>query len=75
MLTAQTNDNDCVGNVCSDIEAQLMRQGGRQPVPEQLIVRDNIHNIAEWRKRVILLQEVDVHQWQLLMNWQVSARH
>jgi len=56
----QTKDNDCVGNVCSGIEAQLMRQGEGPPVPEQLIVRDNIHNIAEWRKRVILLQEVDI---------------
>ena len=31
-------------------------------MPEQLIVRDRIDNIAEWRKTVILLHEVDVCQ-------------
>jgi len=27
----QVGDNDCVGNECSDIESELMRQGGRLP--------------------------------------------
>ena len=45
---------------CSDIEAQLMNQGGKLPTPEWLIIRDSIDNIAEWIKRVILLEEVDL---------------
>ena len=35
------------------------------PGPERLIVRESVDNIiAEWRKRVILPQEVDIRQWQ-----------
>ena len=32
-------DDDCVGNKCSDIEAGIMRRGGR--LPEQLIVKSD----------------------------------
>jgi len=38
MSTVQAGDNDCVANKCSDIEAELMRQGGRQP--KRLIIRE-----------------------------------
>ena len=38
MLPARAGDDDCVGNKCSDIEAELMRQGGR--LPERLIIRE-----------------------------------
>jgi len=38
MLIVQTGDDDCVANMCSEIEAELMRQGGR--LPEWLIIRD-----------------------------------
>ena len=35
MLIVQAGDDNCVGNECSDVEAELMRQGGR------LIVRES----------------------------------
>jgi len=38
MLPAQAGDKDCVGYKCSDIEAELMRRGGR--LPERMIVRE-----------------------------------
>ena len=38
MLTEQTSHDDCVGNEYSDIEAELMRQGGK--LPELLIIRE-----------------------------------
>ena len=59
MLTVQAGDDDYVGNEGSDTEPQLIRRGRKLPVREQLIVRESIYN-AEWRKTVILLQEVDV---------------
>jgi len=34
-------------------------------MPEWLIIRDSIDNIAEWRKRVILLEEVDIHRLEI----------
>jgi len=42
-----------------------MNQGGKLPMPEWLIIRDSIDNIAEWRKRVILLEEVDIHRLEI----------
>ena len=38
MLTVQAGHDGCVGNECSDIEADLMRQGGR--MSERLIVKE-----------------------------------
>ena len=36
------------------------------PGPERLIVRESVDNIiAEWRKRVILLEEVDIHRLEI----------
>lgn len=58
MLTEQTSYDDCVGNEYSDIEAELMRQGGK--LPELLIFK---------RKGVIQLQEVDIHQLTIAREW------
>lgn len=38
MLIVQAGDDNCVGNECSDVEAALMRQGGR--LREEVIARD-----------------------------------
>ena len=46
MLTVQVRNDDCVGNKYSDIEAQLMRRGGKLPVPTVAIMFCNCQTLS-----------------------------
>ena len=61
MLPARAGDDDCVGNKCSDIEAKLMRRGGR--LPERLIIRER-----EWfacKKLTPMNGQLSVWNWRV----------
>jgi len=62
MLPVRAGDDNCVGNECSDIKAELMRRGGR--LPERLIVRER-----EW----FACKRMTLANWQSPVNGQLSV--
>ena len=61
MLTVQVGDDNCVGNGCSDIKAELMKRGRR--LQERLIIRERECSPASEKETTL-----PARSWHLLIG-------